>query len=116
MSAEIDLIIRYYSALAHRDIEAVMALTHPEAEFADFLEGGELRGPIAIRAFYSRLFDTLAPDFDLIAVTVAPDGRMRAEMQVATHDRSGHLWSDTRSYALYVLVDGLIHSIELQPA
>jgi hypothetical protein len=116
MSAETDLIVRYYEALSRRDIEAVMAMTHPQAEFGDFLEGGGLAGSTAIRAFYHRLFDTLAPDFDLIAVTLEPDGRMRAEMQVATHDRSGHLWSDTRSYALYALADGMIRSIELQAA
>ncbi|CAN5210356.1 nuclear transport factor 2 family protein [soil metagenome] len=111
-----DLIARYYEAMTRRDIEAVMAVTHPEAEFRDFLEGGELAGSTAIRAFYHRLFDTLAPDIDLIAVTAQPDGRMRAEIQVATHDRSGHIWSDTRSYAVYDMVDGLIHGIELQPA
>lgn len=116
MSADADLIIRYYDALAHRDIEAAMAMTHPEAEFVDFLEGGHLTGSAAIRAFYQRLFDTLAPDFDLIAVTLQSDGRMRAEMQVATHDRSGQLWSDTRSYAFYAVVDGLVRSIELQAA
>jgi len=116
MSSETDLIVRYYEALARRDVEAVMAMTHPQAAFGDFLEGGDLTGSAAIRAFYRRLFDTLAPDFDLITVIAQPDGRMRAEMQVATHDSSGHLWSDTRSYALYDLLDGLIHSIELQPA
>lgn len=116
MSAETDLIVQYYEALARRDIEALMATMHPNAEFGDFLDGGEVIGPIAIRAFFQRMFDTLAPDFDLITVAVQPDGRMRAEMQVATHDRSGHLWSDTRSYALYDLVDGLIHGIALQAA
>jgi ketosteroid isomerase-like protein len=116
VSIEADLIVRYYEALARRDVEAVMAMTHPQAAFGDFLEGGDLTGSAAIRAFYHRLFDTLAPDFDLIAVTIQPDGRMRAEMQVATHDSSGHLWSDTCSYALYDLVDGLIHGIELQAA
>lgn len=116
MSAETDLIVRYFEALTRRDIEALMATMHPKAEFGDFLEGGDLIGPAAIRMFHQRMFDTLAPDFDLIAITVQPDGRMRVEMQVATHDRSGHVWSDTRGYALYDLVDGLIHGIELQPA
>jgi ketosteroid isomerase-like protein len=116
MSAATDLIVRYYDALGRRDIEAVMAVMHPDVSFNDFLEGGELTGVSAVTAFHQRMFDTLAPDFDLIAVSVQPDHRLRAEMQVATRDRMGHLWSDTRSYALYTLVDGLIHGIELQPA
>jgi len=115
MSAATDLIVRYYEALGRRDIEAVMAVMHPEVGFDDFLEGGDLSGATAVRAFHQRMFDTLAPDFDLLNVTVQPDGRLRAEMQVVTHDRMGHVWSDTRSYAVYALVDGLIHGIELQP-
>ncbi len=116
MSAATDLIVRYYDALAHRDLEAVMAVMHPEAAFADFLEGGQVSGRAAVKAFFQYMFDTLAPDFDLLGLAVQPDGRIRADMQVATHDRSGHIWSDTRSYALYAVVDGLIHDIELQPA
>ncbi|WP_165188041.1 nuclear transport factor 2 family protein [Caulobacter soli] len=116
MSAATDVIVRYYDALAHRDIEAVMTLMHPDAEFGDFLEGGDVIGSTAVRAFFQYMFDTLAPDFDLLAMTVEPDGRIRADMQVATHDRQGHIWSDTRSYALYTVVDGLIHGIELQAA
>jgi ketosteroid isomerase-like protein len=116
VSAAADLISRYYDAVGRRDIETVMTLMHPQARFDDFLEGGELEGSNAVRAFYQRLFDTLAPDLGLISVTTDPDGRMRADTQVATHDRSGHVWSDTRSYALYTLVDGLIHGIELEAA
>ncbi len=116
MSAATDLIVRYYDALAHRDLEAVMAVMHPEAEFIDFLQGGEVCGKTAVRTFFQYMFDTLAPDFDLLGLTILPDGRIRADMQVATHGRLGHLWSDTRSYALYTVVDGLIHGVELQPA
>lgn len=116
MSAATDVIVRYYDALGRRDIEAVMAVMHPEISFQDFLEGGQLAGLNAVRAFHQRMFDTLSPDFDLIKVSVQPDSRLRVEMQVATHDRMGHLWSDTRSYAVFALVDGLIHGIELQAA
>jgi ketosteroid isomerase-like protein len=114
MSAQTDLIVRYYEALTRRDIEALMTMMHPQARFEDFLEGGEIAGPGAVRAFFERLFGTLAPDFDLISVKSRPDGRVQAEMQVVTHDRSGHVWSDTRSYAIHAVIDGLIHNIELQ--
>ena len=115
MSDLADVITRYHDAVGRRDLEAVMAVMHPQARFTDFLDGGEISGSDAIRAFYQQLFGTLAPDLDVIAITSQPDGRLRADLQVATHDRSGHVWSDTRSYALYALVDGLIHGIELQP-
>lgn len=113
MNAAEDLVVRYQEAIGRRDVEAVMAMMHPAARFEDFLDGGEITGPTAVRAFYQRLFETLAPDLGLIAVTTQPDGRVLVELQVATHDKSGHVWSETRSQARYTLVDGLIHGIEL---
>jgi ketosteroid isomerase-like protein len=44
MSAATDLIVRYYDAIERRDLEAVMAMTHPEVHFHDFLDGGEIEG------------------------------------------------------------------------
>lgn len=115
MSAAVDLVVRYHEAMARRDIEAVMATMHPQARFDDFVDGGEVAGSTAVRAFYQRLFETLAPDMDLLAVHALPDGRVRGDIQVVAHDRSGNIWSDTRSFAVYAIVDGLIHGIELQP-
>ena len=111
-----DIVVGLYAALARRDTDAVMAMMHPRARFTDFLDGGELSGPVAIRAFYQRMFDTLTPDFDLLSVTALPDGRQRAVMQVSVHDSAGHLWSDSRSAAVYTVADGLILSITLEPS
>lgn len=112
MSAATDLIVRYFDALERRDIEAVLELTHPQVRFHDFLGGDEVDGLDEARDFYRRMFE-LSPDLDLIAVTESPDGRVRVDMQSSVHSPSGHLWSDTRQEATYVLVDGLIQGIEL---
>ncbi len=116
MSAGQDIIVGLYEALARRDTDGVMALMHPLARFDDFLDGGELSGPDAIRAFHQRMFDTLTPDFDLLSVTPTPDGKLRAVMQVSVHDSSGHLWSDTRSAAVYTIADDLILGVTLEPS
>ena len=112
MSAATDLIVRYYQSLECRDIDAVLAVTHPRIHFHDFLDGGEIDGLSAARDFYRRMFE-LAPDLDLIAVEDLPDGSVRADMQSSVHSPTGHLWSDTRNEAIYALADGLIVGIEL---
>jgi hypothetical protein len=112
MSAATDLIVRYYQALEGRDLEAVMAMTHPRIHFHDYLDGGEIDGLPAARDFYRRMFK-LAPDLDLITVEDLPDGRVRVDMQSSVHSPSGHLWSDTRNEAIYAVTDGLIMGIEL---
>ena len=112
MNAATDLIVRYYDALDRRDLEAVLATTHAEVRFHDFLDGGEVEGLTAARDFYRRMFE-LAPDLDPIKVETLADGRVRVEFQSSVHSPSGHLWSDTRQAAIYTLVDGLIQGVEL---
>ncbi|MEJ2814335.1 nuclear transport factor 2 family protein [Caulobacter sp. CCG-8] len=112
MSAATDLIVRYYEAIEQRDLEAVLATTHAQVRFEDFLDGGEVDGLAAARDFYRRMFE-FAPDLDLITVETLPDGRVRTEFQSSIHSPSGHLWSDTRQAAIYTLADGLIQGVEL---
>lgn len=108
-----DIIIRLHEALDRRDLDGVTALMHPDARFRDYLDDGELVGLAAVRAFYQRLFETLAPNIDVLTMTELPDGRLRADLQVAVLDRSGRLWSDSKVTATYTLRDGLIQSVEL---
>lgn len=114
MSAATDPIVRLHDALDRRDLDAVEALFHPDARFRDYLDGGEIVGPAAARAFYQRLFETLAPDIDLLAVAKQPDGRLRADLQVSVRDRSGRLWSDSKVIATYTLRDGLILAVAVE--
>ena len=113
MTADETLIVRLHDALDRRDLDAVVALMHPDARFRNYLDEGEIVGAAAARDFYQRLFETVAPDIDVLAMTPLPGGRLRAELQVSVHDRSGHLWSDSRVTATYTVVDGLIQAVEL---
>jgi hypothetical protein len=113
MSAATDPIVHLHDAIDRRDLDAVTALFHPDVRFHNYLDEGEIVGPAGVRAFYRRLFETLAPDIDLLTAVEQPDGRLRAELQVSVHDRLGHLWSDSRVIATYTLVDGLILAVEL---
>jgi limonene-1,2-epoxide hydrolase len=113
MSAATDLIVRLHEDLDRRDFDAATALFHPDARFRNYLDEGEIVGPSAVRAFYQRLFETLAPDIDVLTTTEIPGGRVRAELQVSVHDRSGRLWSDSKVTATYQIVDGRIMAVEL---
>ena len=112
MSAATDLIVRLHDELDRRDFDAAAALFHPDTRFRNYLDEGEIVGPAAVRAFYQRLFETLAPDIDVLTMTEIPGGA-RAELQVSVHDRSGRLWSDSRVTATYQIVDGRIMAVEL---
>lgn len=110
-----DLVIRLHEAIARRDANAAAPLFHPQARFRNYLDGGEVVGREGVRAFYRKLFETLAPNVDLISVRTLADSRARAELQVSVHDRSGRLWSDSRVTATYTIRDDLIESVDLGP-
>jgi hypothetical protein len=70
---------------------------------------------MARRLSTAKLFETLAPNIDLLSIQTLADDRVQAELQVSVHDRSGRLWSDSRVTATYTIRGGLIQSIELGP-
>jgi hypothetical protein len=115
MTSARDLVVRLHEAISRRDPDAVSALFHPEARFRNYLDEGQVIGQDGARAFYERLFEMIDPDIDLLSVKDLPQGRVQAELQVSVHDRSGHLWSDSKVIATYVIADGLIQSVELEP-
>lgn len=108
------LIERLQAAVVARDLDGVMHVLHPEILMPDYIDGGEVRGHAQARAFCARVFETLSPGVDVLEVETLPDGRIRALLQVALHDRTGKLWSDSRVRVTYALVDGLIHRIEAE--
>lgn len=110
-----ELVLRLHQAISRRDADAAAPLFHPLARFRDYLDEGEVVGPAGAHAFYRKLFETLAPNIDLLSVQALSDGRVRAELQVSIHDRSGRLWSDSRVTATYTIRDGLIQSVDLGP-
>ena len=115
MTGEAALVARLQAALNARDSDAAAGLMHPRAAFADYLAGGEVSGPVAVRDFFVRLFASLAPDFDLLGLEILADGRAAAEHQVCVRGADGALWSDTRVTITYVIADGLIIGLELTP-
>lgn len=110
-----DIVVRLHEAIGRRDADAAAPLFHPQARFRNYLDEGEVIGRNDVRAFYRKLFETLAPNIDLISVRTLADGRVQAELQVSVHDRSGRLWSDSRVTATYAIRDGLIESVDLGP-
>ncbi|HWU14806.1 MAG TPA: nuclear transport factor 2 family protein [Caulobacter sp.] len=110
-----ELVVRLHEAISRRDAYAAASLFHPQARFRNYLDEGEVVGPDGAQAFYRKLFETLAPNIDLLSVRALADGRAQAELQVSVHDRSGRLWSDSRVTATYTAQDGLIQNVDLGP-
>jgi ketosteroid isomerase-like protein len=113
MGAGADLIARLHDAFNRRDLEGVVAMLHPDVRFRDYIDDGEVRGLDEARAFYQRVFATIAPELAFLSSEELPDGRVVTRLQVGIHDRSGHLWSDSSATVTYVLADGLVLGLDI---
>jgi ketosteroid isomerase-like protein len=67
---------RAYEAINRGDIDAALALMRPDVDWPNTVEGGREHGREAVRAYWTRLFGLLVPQFDPLCVRPADDGRI----------------------------------------
>src|SRR5215216_4703533 len=103
-----------YRAFNARDIEAAIALMHPEVDWANAWEGGRLVGRAAVRDYWNRQFAAISGNVEPTGFTDEPDGSITVDVHQVVHDaRSGELISDSRVLHRYRLEDGLVARMDL---
>ncbi|ALL13064.1 nuclear transport factor 2 family protein [Caulobacter henricii] len=97
-----------HRAIEDHDIEAVVALFHPEARIPESLDQGLLVGHEQIRAYFLRQFVEIQVSTRLLWVHPLPDDRADAIVHVTVHDPRGDLQWEGQVSASYRLDQGLI--------
>jgi ketosteroid isomerase-like protein len=98
-----------YRAFNSRDLEAAIALMHPEVDWPNAWEGGRLMGREAVRDYWTRQFAAISSQVEPEGFAEEPDGSVTVDVHAVVHDaRSGELVSDSRVRHRYRLEDGLI--------
>jgi len=113
-----DVLRAGYEAFNARDIDAALALMHPEVDLPNAWEGGRVRGRAAVAAYWRR-------QFAAISSTVTPerfernsDGTITATVhQVVCDPRTREVLSDTCVSHRWRLENGLVvHMDVVEPA
>jgi ketosteroid isomerase-like protein len=103
-----------YRAFNARDIDAAVALMHPEVDWPNAWEGGRVTGRAAVRDYWRRQFDAVSSEVEPRAFTEEPDGALTVEVhQVIREARSGRLVSDSQVLHRYRFEDGLIARMDV---
>ena len=55
------LLRRAYAAFNARDVDAAVAILHPDVDWPNAFEGGRVRGRDSVRAYWVRQFDAIDP-------------------------------------------------------
>jgi hypothetical protein len=113
MNDEHQLLRLAYREFNTRNIDNVLALMHPEVEWANGMEGGHVHGTEAVRAYWTRQFGMLDPHVEPMRIERIGDNQFEVEVHQVVHDLKGNLLLDTVVYHTYRICNGLIERMDI---
>lgn len=103
-----------YAAFNDRDLDAAIALMHPEIDWPNAWEGGRVRGHAAVREYWERQLTAISSQVEPERLTKEPDGSVVVEVHQVVHDaESSELVGDSRVKHRYRLEDELIVRMDI---
>jgi hypothetical protein len=103
-----------YAAFNARDIDAVIAVMHPDVDWPNALEGGRVQGRAAVRSYWARQFEVIDARVEPRSFALAPDGRIVLDVHQVVRDRNGAIIAERSVQHIYRVRDGLIEHMEIR--
>ena len=108
------LLRRTYAAFNARDLDAVIAVMHPDVDWPNAWEGGRVRGNAAVRCYWARQFEAIDGRVEPQGFALTPDGRVVVDVHQVVRDRTGAIIADRSVQHVYRLRDSLIDHMEVR--
>jgi hypothetical protein len=105
-----------YAAFNRRDIDAVLAVMTDDVDWPNAWEGGRMRGPDAVRAYWTRQWASIDGRVEPVGFDVRPDGRVAVDVDQVVRDLDGAVISESRVVHVYELRDGLVARMDVEEA
>src|SRR4030095_6744272 len=103
-----------YKHFNERDIDATLAMMHPEVDWPNGMEGGIEHGHEAVRNYWTRQWKIVNPYVEPVEFNKEKDGRINLTVHQVVHDIGGNLLIDQIIHHIYTFEDGLIKAMEIQ--
>jgi len=113
MPSEHELLLKTYAAFNARDIDAVLAMMHPDVDWPNGMEGGRMRGHEAVRRYWERQWEIINPRVEPVGFTTDDAGRTVVEVHQVVRDLSGQTLLDRMVKHVYLVHDGLIERMDI---
>ncbi len=104
-----------YAAFNARDIDAALPLMTPDVEWPRAFKGGFVRGPEAVRAYWTEQWSEIDPHVEPVAFHPESDGHILVEVHQVVRDLAGGVLADERVGHRFTLEKGLIQRMEVCP-
>jgi hypothetical protein len=111
---ERELLISAYREFNARNIDAVLALMHPNVQWANGMEGGHVYGRDAVRAYWTRQWTIVDPHVEPLRIEAGEADRFLVEVHQVVRDLKGILIIDTIVHHAYRICNGLIERMDIE--
>jgi hypothetical protein len=110
------LIRRTYERFNARDVDAVLALMHPDVDWPNAIDDTRLTGHDAIREYWTWQFERFDPRVTPIGFESLDAGLVRVRVSQELYDLEGDLVGQGEVFHDYAFRDGLIERMDIVSA
>jgi hypothetical protein len=108
-----DLLINIYQAFNARDIDAILAVMHPDVDWPNGWEGGRVHGHLGVRDYWTRQWMAIDPHVEPVDFSTDEIGRTIVKAHQVVRDLNGNVTSDGTVEHAYLIEGGLIKRMDI---
>jgi hypothetical protein len=112
---EIELLRAAYAAFNARDIDAALAIMTPDVSWPRAFKGGFVRGPEAIRAYWTEQWSEIDGRVEPVAFHTEDAGQILVDVHQVVRDLAGAVLADEHVGHRFTFEHGLIKAMEVCP-
>lgn len=112
---EIELLRAAYAAFNARDIDAALALMTADVAWPRAFKGGFVRGPQAVRAYWTEQWSEIDPHVEPLAFHPEGGGCILVEVHQVVRNLAGSVLADERVGHRFTVERGLVRGMEVCP-
>jgi ketosteroid isomerase-like protein len=104
---------RVYDSFNARDMEAVLAMMHPDVAWANGMDGGHVHGHDGVRDYWTRQWAVIDPHVEPIGFSAGPDQTVAVDVHQTVRDLKGEVLADRIVRHVFRMEDGLIRRFDI---
>jgi ketosteroid isomerase-like protein len=114
MATDYSVLKRMYEAFNGREIDAILAMLHPDVDWANGWEGGRIHGVENVREYWTRQWAAIDPHVEPEGFSVDDENLIVVDVHQIVRDRDGKVLREDVVQHAYVFEDGLIRSMDIR--
>ena len=107
------LLKKAYYALNTRNIEAALAVIHPNVTWSNGLTGGYINGREELRDYWSKQWSIVDSDVEPLEISVDGPGKLVANVRHVVRDLHENIIEDETLQHTYLFEDNLIKQMDI---